>query len=406
MEKKIICTVILFLLIFTAFPTITVAINIRKSTVINNTTDAEIFKEIEETDGSILIADEIIGNIHVKYWEHVYDDIFVVNDSILLHLDIETGHVIKYKKSWTDINDLSLDFKKETFESNNYLKKQLVVFPDEDDCYYFYRFYNSQEYPLVCWEVWYDNGETILYNFIGDKIGYGTPTPSNAFSLSGYDYNPQYPDDPWYNYRKNADVFFQKWCDSTESISLPLLDTVSSYVKDASVQYFYEIAHGDYQNFLINKLWERYYFSIAKKDMENRPPMKFAFIGSCKGMNYVGPNSFSYQFRKGEMNKTVTIGYCNMMQSGWKYAYQWQDYMFKQMDKQKPIYDSFIEACAEYPGIADYVKFVGDEKLIVDTKPRPRMINIYSNPLLLHFFKNYPFLMKIISVKNIFNFSL
>ena len=50
-------------------------------------------------------------------------------------------------------------------------------------------------------------------------------------------------------------------------------------------------------------------------------------------MNYVGPNSFSYQFRKGEMNKTVTIRYCNMTQSPWKYSYDLQDHMFKLMDE-------------------------------------------------------------------------
>jgi len=150
---------------------------------------------------------------------------------------------------------------------------------------------------------------------------------------------------------------------------------------------------------LINKRWERYYFSTARKDMENRQPMKFAFIGSCEGMNYVGPNSFSYEFRKGEMNKTVTIGYCNMTQSSWKYAYDWQDYMFKIMDEHKTIYDAFIEASAEYPGIADSVVFVGDENLTVKSKPRSETLNVLSNPLRLMLSKYYPFFLRLFSCR-------
>ena len=393
---------ILFLLIATSLQTQTVALNICASTTISTKTDTDIFKEIEKTEGKVLIKDDIIGDVHVQYWEHVIDDLLVINDSILLHLDIETGNVIKYEKSWTDVEDLLIDFNKGFFEPNNYLKKQLVVFPDKSDCTYFYTFQDYQEYPVLCWEVWYSNGATTLYNNVGEKIGYGIPTPSNGFSLSGYDYNPQYPDDPWINYRKNADNYFQKWCDSTESISLPLKDTVSSYVKDPSVQFFYEIAHGDYTNFLINDRWERYYFSTVRKDMEDRQPMKFAFIGSCNGMNYVGPDSFSHQFRKGEMNKTVTIGYCNMTQAAWKYSYFWQDHMFKLMDEQKTIYNAFIEACAEYPGIADNVMFVGDENLIVDPKPRQdASLYVLSNPLFLKLLKYCPFLIRMISVKDI-----
>ncbi len=403
MRKKIICILILFFLIVTTLQTQTFAFNISISTTINTKTDEEIFKDIEKTEGKFLIKDYIIGDIHVKYWEHVFNDLIVINDSILLHLEIETGNVIKYKKSWTDIDELLIDFDKGLFEQNNYLKKQLVVFPDKSDCTNFYTFQEYQEYPVVCWEVWFNNGETILYNSEGEKIGYGLPTPSNGFSLSGYDYNPQYPDDPWINYRKNADNYFQKWCDSTDSLSLPLKDTVSSYVKNPSVQFFYEIAHGDYTDFLINKRGERYYFLTAREDMENRQPMRFAFIGNCKGMNYVGPDSFSYEFRKGEMEKTVTIGYCNMTQSPWKYSYNWQDYMFKLMDEQKTIYDAFIEACAEYPGIADNVVFVGDENLTVIPKPRHDALCILSNPLWLKLLDQISIFFRFLSLKNLNN---
>ena len=344
--------------------------------------------------------DDHIGDVHVRYWEHFENDVWIKNDSILLHFGIEDGEIKKYRKSWTNFNELSIDFEECKFQISNFMKKQLVVFPEENDINNFYKFDESQEYPLTCWEIWYDNGETILYNKFGEKIGYGIPTPSDGFSISGYDYNPQYPDDPWISYRNNADNYFQKWCISTNSISLPTKEIVSSYVKDPTVQLFYEIAHGDHVSFLLNKQWERYYFSTAKKDMENRQPMKFAFIGSCKAMNHVGPNSLSYEFRKGEMEKTVTIGYSNMTQSGWVFAYQWQDFMFSLMDKQEPIYDCFIEACAEFPGISNYVVFVGDENLTVI--PKPRKYNKTPNQLIISFLENYPFLLRFLSTIDIF----
>ena len=399
MRKKIICNIIIFFFILSTLQTNTLALNVSKSVKAGNNPDTEVFLDIENTEGKFLLFDDVIGEVHVKYWEHIEDDVLIKNDSILLHLDVETGDIIKYRKSWTD--DLTFDFNNIKYETENHIKKQKIVFPDEMDCNFFYTFYEEQIYPVFCWEVWYKNGETILYDQVGQKIGYGIPTPSDGFSLSGYDYNPQYPDDPWIGYRKNADQYFEKWCISTESISLPSKDTVSSYVQDSSVQLFYEIAHGDYISFLVNKQWERYYFSTARKDMENRQPMKFAFMGSCKAMNHVGPDSFSYEFRKGEMENTVTIGYCNLTQSAWVYAYDWQDFMFDLMDKKEPIYDAFISACAEYPGISKNVVFVGDENLTVIPKPKHDYINKITKPLHISFLKYFPFLTRLYSIRDI-----
>jgi len=120
LRKKIICILILFFLIVTTLQTQTFALNISISKTINTKNDEEIFKDIEKTEGKLLIKDDIIGDIHVKYWEHVFNDLVVINDSILLHLDIETGNVIKYKKTWTDIDELLIDFDKGLFEKNNF----------------------------------------------------------------------------------------------------------------------------------------------------------------------------------------------------------------------------------------------------------------------------------------------
>ena len=69
-----------------------------------------IFEEIEKTKDKLLIFDRKIGEVHVKYWEHVIDGVSVKNDSILLHLDLEEKEIIKYEKSWTDIDLNIKDF--------------------------------------------------------------------------------------------------------------------------------------------------------------------------------------------------------------------------------------------------------------------------------------------------------
>jgi len=83
----------------------------------------EIFIEIEETEDKILIVDKIIGDRHVKYWQHVVSDVLVKNDSILLNIDPETGDILEYERSWTDIKfdiRFSEDIK---FVVNDYLMK-------------------------------------------------------------------------------------------------------------------------------------------------------------------------------------------------------------------------------------------------------------------------------------------
>jgi hypothetical protein len=389
---------VLFLFFISPLQTNTFALNIRTSVESDVHNNKDILLDIENTEGKILLFDEVIGDVHVRYWEHIKDDVLIKNDSMLLHQDSETAYIIKYRKSWTDI-DFKLDFENIMVESDIIIKKQMVVFPEKCDCGFFYNFYEDQNYPILCWEIWYNNGETILYDISGKKMGYGIPTPNSGFSLSGYDYNPGYPDDPWIGYRKNANKYFQDWCTTNESISLPLKDEVSAYVQDPSVHLFYEIAHGDHISFLLNKQWERYYFSTARKDMENRPPMKFAFIGSCKGMNQIGPDSLSYEFRKGQMEDTVTVGYCNMTQSAWEYAYEWQDFMFKLIDKKEKIYDAFIQACTEYPVISNNVVFVGDKNLTVIPKPRYDYIDRISNTFIFSLFERFPLLIILFSIK-------
>ncbi|UCE38663.1 MAG: hypothetical protein JSW00_05385, partial [Thermoplasmata archaeon] len=341
-------------------------------------TEEEIYEEIEETEYKALVVDKIIGNRHVKYWEHIIDDICVKNDFILLHTDIENGEIVQYERCWTDVGPLP-DPKSESFAPENYYWKQAVVFYDEDDCTYFYTFYDPQEYPVACWEVRHDDGTTVIYDFDGNEIGYGIPAPANGFSLSGYN-NATWPD-PWLPNRQNADHYFSKWCSFTTSLSMPSASTISTYVSDPDYKLFYELAHGGSYSFGADSA-SSYYSKPSlgpnnvQDDMASRKRMKLAFIGSCEGMDDTGPGSFSYEFRKGEMAGTVTIGFDGMASCpGWSIELDWQDYMFDKMDDGHTMKAAFDLANANYPTIAGCVVFVGDESIVAGNNPPIADIN-------------------------------
>ena len=200
MKNKIVGTLVCLLLIITIISPVTATVTSYKISSIKEVTKAEIFNEIDKIKDKILIVDRIIGSRHVKYWEHNIDDIYVKNDFILLHMNIENGDILKYEKSWTDTEIVLLDSVDLVFEPDNYCWKKKVFFADEDDCTHFYTFYDSQVYPKACWEVRFTDGQTVLYSFNGEQIGHGIPAPFNGFSLSGYE-SADWPD-PWIDFRE------------------------------------------------------------------------------------------------------------------------------------------------------------------------------------------------------------
>jgi len=384
------------MLIITIVPPVTAPKTTFKIPSNKETTKAEIFKEIEKTEDKILIVDRVISGRHVKYWEHVINDIYIKNDFILLHMNIENDDILKYERSWTDTDIIISDSMDWVFELHNYSWKKKVFFADEEDCKYFYTFYDSQVYPKACWEFRFTDGQTILYNFDGEQIGHGIPAPSNGFLLSGYG-TLDWPD-TWRYYRENADYWFSKWCNSTVSIPLPTPETISSYVRDPTVKFFYEMAHGGSYHFVADSN-ESYYYAFnpfdnnAWIDMLCRLPMHFAFIGSCDGMTNTGFGTFSFSFRRGQRINTATVGFSGMGTCpGWEFAREWQDYMFSMMDEGNTIKYSFDMASAQYPTIAPCVVFVGDANLEV-TRNRA----VY-HPLLLRRFDHFPLLEKLLTL--------
>jgi hypothetical protein len=134
--------------------------------------------------------------------------------------------------------------------------------------------------------------------------------------------------------------------------------------------YFYELAHGDEYQFQADQSGSYYTATILQTDMVNRQPMEFAFLGSCHGMTGTDQGTFSYEFRKGQMVDTVTVGFDHMENCpGWEFGYQWQDSLFENMSKGVPIKEAFDMATAQYPTIAPAVVFLGDYSLAVPSPP-------------------------------------
>ena len=327
--------------------------------------DEEIIQQIKQTPNKILIEEKTIGDIHVKYWIHKINNIEIKNDYILLQRNTKDGKIVKYEKQWRNTQKIPSDVSLINLDDTDIAWKNLVIFLEKNDLNNFYSIYNNnQEFPLVCWEVRYNNGITSLINKNGQRIGEGVPAPSEykGFSLSGFcELNSP---DGWRFWRDNADNWFQKWCISTTSISLPTPDTISSYVNNSEYSLFYELAHGDSTYFQANTPGVYYYAFDVEEDMALREKMIFSFIGSCEGMTYTDEGTFSYEFRKGTIDDTVTVGYSGMGTCpGWSVSLPWQNFMFYVMDSNFTIYEAFNQACAQYPTIADCVVFVGDPTL-------------------------------------------
>jgi len=324
----------------------------------------EVFNEIKKTKDKVLLKDEIIGDRYVRYWEHVIDNIFVMNDSILLHMDLFKYKILEFKISWCNLIVSEITFNDSGF-GGKYLWKRKVVFPEEDDCGLLYTFYSKQKYPLFCWEVRYKNGSTYFYDLNITPIGYSVAAPSaKGFVVQGYG------DSNWRYWRENAQEWYAKWYDQINSISNPSINQISYFIRNESIntEIFYVISHsgGLSSRFLANK--DTYYTATQLHfDMENRSPMKLSILCCCSAMTFTGPGSLSYEFRKGTINDTVTIGYHHMENCpNWIKSLDWQDYMFERIDKGFTVKKAYDRACAEYPQIADYVRFIGDHNLKIN----------------------------------------
>ena len=350
----------------------------------------------------VVMNSGIAGARHIQRWEHIIDDlIHVHNDFVRIHVDVGTNEVILYEKRWRDIDiDLaSLEIKPFDPPGGECLWKKVVLFVDQDDRGslgdFFagsslegsplYEFIEAVEYPLVCWEVRYPDGSTVMYDLNGTQIGHAMITAPSAkgYLASGTDIEwRRYITEPaWLIAGYNANYWYSRWTDSTTGVYNPDPNTspISPYVSDPDTLFYYAIGHGSHRSYSGyeeddegNDLVLRYYTTQPDvfgdvpnlyDDMQNRGPMHFALMVHCDSMKETGQGSFSHAFRKGSWSGTVTVGFKGLQDASVLAnlsVLYWQDTMLEYMDEGDRIKEAFDEATSEWDLVAPYAVFAGD----------------------------------------------
>lgn len=211
-----------------------------------------------------------------------------------------------------------------------------------------------------CWIVWSIDGDrkilTVIDAMTGEKLGYGIPPPYEGFSLGGPDHGSC---DPYYTaYAENAEDWFETMGYNTEMVDCPNDAKVQSHIQSDSTAMFYELAHGDSNDFR-NECYDDAKILATQVDtwIGSYATMAFAFIGSCGGMCSTGDDTFSYEFRKGSSVDAVTVGYCGMgdwqCSDCWPDAIDWQTELFTWMNNGYTVGYAYYRANLAYPGCAD-----------------------------------------------------
>ncbi|MBN1846355.1 MAG: hypothetical protein JW810_11770, partial [Sedimentisphaerales bacterium] len=234
----------------------------------------------------------------------------------------------------------------------------------------------SEIFPLdpvptnPCWAVRSLDGDYILVTIIdaitGDTLGYGTPPPYEGLSIHGPDWG-DCPQDPiWYSHANNAKTWFEAMGYTTLQVGNASDATVAGHIQSDDGAMFYELDHGGYSSFH-NQCNATIYATEVESWIASYASMPFAFIGSCEGLCSTGDNTFSYEFRKGFSQDTVTVGYCGMSSTAcstcWSYSISWQTALFDYMDQGYTAQQAFNHANAYYPtcaGTNNCMRIAGD----------------------------------------------
>ena len=337
-----------------------------------------------------------IGNMDVYWHQRRIDDAVVEGDFIVYQFDKKTEKLLKKEAKWRDDlpDHVTPEIKQKQAESlvvgEVILSQLLFISPD------------SVEFPIKptpknpCWVVISEENDrritTVIDAMDGGILGYGLSPPYEAYSLGGPDHGAcaEYYYDP---YALNAGNWFTTMGYSTEISDRPPEATVEGHIDSSTTALFYELAHGGSYNFLnLNTgcptpVAHHIFASNVETWIADRTKMPFTFIGSCEGMCHTDDGSFSYEFRKGSTDDTVTVGYCHMDWTGnatlgetyscsapggcWANAVAWQDDLFNYLNQGDTAQTAFNKACADNPICGDgttCVRFAGDPGLTLVPK--------------------------------------
>ena len=313
-----------------------------------------------------------IGDMIVYFHQRMIDQATIEKDYIVYQFDQDTEELLSKKIHWRSDLPEHVTPKISKWEAESMVKGELqfsklyIISPESD----VFPLEPTPQNP--CWTVRsVDDGKltvTIIDAVDGKILGYGVPPPYTGFSLSGpWYFNPDCWG-AWTTFYQNAEDWFNTMGYHTEAVKWPEDTEIRSHMQSCSTTVFYEIAHGTYTYFG-NSCTDITYASEIHSWIADYTKMPFAFIGSCDGMCEVGPYTFSYEFRKGSMENTVTVGYCHLSEpqcdDAWIYALNWQDAMFGYMNQEYTVKAAFDHSLADYPMCTGCMIFCGDEDFAV-----------------------------------------
>ena len=340
-----------------------------------------------------------IGDMTVYWHQRMIDDAIVEGDYIVYQFDKKTKELIDKRTHWrsglpehvtpviTKEEAESMVKGEVQFTKLYIISPDSVVFPIEP----------TPENP--CWVVRsVDNGSmvvTVIDAMDGKILGYGLPPPYTGFSFSGptsypWGTDPDTCSGAWTAHYMNAANWFNTMGYHTEAVEWPTEAKVKSHIQSTETAMFYEIAHGDSTVFANGctagtNNYDYTYASEIETWIAGYTKMPFTFIGSCGGMCNVGPNTLSYEFRKGSTTKTATVGYCGMGKPDcndcWGYSLDWQHDLFNHMNQGWTVKAAFDKACADYPWCVGCMRFAGDANFkVVPVVDRVSMPDIWVYP--------------------------
>ncbi len=331
-----------------------------------------------------------IGDLLICYYERKIKDIIVEKDHLNFQFNKESSELINKKISWRDdikedllpqtkitqeeINKIALKEEKEDAEV--LWSKLYIISPNSD----IHRLSEATNDP--CWVVWLRTKgvqKIKIYNAVsGQFLSYGIAPPATGFTFSGPWYSGPCSGS-WDNWYLNAKYWFEQFGYPTVASMWPSRIEIQRQVENSDSKLFYEVAHGNSDTFasgcVDDQSFEFTYAYDIRNWISHSLKKSFIFLGSCEGMCYTGSNTFSYEFRKGSYEETVSIGYCGMStqhcDSCWYVTIDWQNALFNYMKQKNTIKYSFDRASADYPSCIDppaCIRFAGDENYTLPVK--------------------------------------
>lgn len=317
-----------------------------------------------------------IGRIVSYFHQRKIGQVLIEKDFIRYKFDLDTGSLIEKKVRWRTglpdrVEPVVTQVEAESLAGGLIDRSRLYIISPESSV-----FKIRPTPPNPCWVVWsnIDGGLIIVVidAITGENIGYGDAPPYAGLATCGYDIPTAgcNPVEAWCIKAENAESWFEDMGYDTERIGTAGDADYQRHIQSDATVMFYEQNHGNSYVFE-NQCGSSVEASEIASWINDYANVPFSFIGSCDGMCDTGQGSFSHELRKGNIQGTSTVGYCNMTSGQcpdecWDFAEDWQDALFAELDSGAPAGWAFDMANLDYPGCGganNCMRFAGDRNL-------------------------------------------